>query len=260
MPGPTSPDAETGPADATAERVPPQAVLPPLRALASHIIDTAVAKVEARGEQVSCRAGCAACCRQLVAISDIEAHAIVDLIERLPAARRADIEARFADAERRIASWRPLDAVIDADADTPIAEQAREAHAYFHLGIDCPFLEDERCSIYADRPLMCREYLVTSPASHCASPDTLRTQSVPLGRPSRALARLTSDETPPRPTYVPLPLTLYWHRHRSHALEPRPLAEWAARFEAASRAVVEKMESAPADSVLGHARRVLDQD
>jgi Fe-S-cluster containining protein len=34
----------------------------------------------------------------------------------------------------------------------------------------CPFLEDESCSIHPDRPLVCREYLVTSPAELCAGP------------------------------------------------------------------------------------------
>ena len=34
---------------------------------------------------------------------------------------------------------------------------------YFQLGIPCPFLEEESCSIYHDRPITCREYLVTSP-------------------------------------------------------------------------------------------------
>ena len=34
----------------------------------------------------------------------------------------------------------------------------------------CPFLEEESCSIHPDRPLVCREYLVTSPAELCAGP------------------------------------------------------------------------------------------
>jgi hypothetical protein len=43
---------------------------------------------------------------------------------------------------------------------------------YFALGIACPFLEDERCTIHPIRPLRCREYLVASPAEHCAHPET----------------------------------------------------------------------------------------
>ncbi len=51
-----------------------------------------------------------------------------------------------------------------------------DAHAlglrYFALGIPCPFLEDERCTIHPIRPLRCREYMVASPAEHCAHPET----------------------------------------------------------------------------------------
>jgi hypothetical protein len=41
--------------------------------------------------------------------------------------------------------------------------------AYFRTGVPCPFLEDESCSIYPDRPLVCREYVVTSPPALCAT-------------------------------------------------------------------------------------------
>lgn len=39
---------------------------------------------------------------------------------------------------------------------------------YFQQQIACPFLEHESCTIYAERPLVCREYHVTSPPEHCA--------------------------------------------------------------------------------------------
>ena len=46
-------------------------------------------QVEQAGERVSCRAGCSACCRQLVVVSPLEAVAIAEHVRRLdPAARR----------------------------------------------------------------------------------------------------------------------------------------------------------------------------
>jgi hypothetical protein len=41
---------------------------------------------------------------------------------------------------------------------------------YLALGIACPFLEDESCSIHAERPLACRQHLVTSPARNYQKP------------------------------------------------------------------------------------------
>jgi Fe-S-cluster containining protein len=66
---------------------------------------------------------------------------------------------------------------------------------YFRQGVACPFLEDEACSIHPDRPLSCRQYLVTSPADNCASPtaDTIDMVALPA-RPSRALLLADSEE------------------------------------------------------------------
>ncbi len=51
---------------------------------------------------------------------------------------------------------------------------------YLYERIPCPFLEEERCSIYSIRPLICREYMVTSPPEHCFDPATLKAVPVRL--------------------------------------------------------------------------------
>lgn len=50
------------------------------------------------------------------------------------------------------------------------------------LGVACPFLEKESCSIHRDRPLVCREYLVTSPPAACAEPGSgqIRQVNIPV--------------------------------------------------------------------------------
>ena len=48
-------------------------------------------------------------------------------------------------------------------------EEQRELNLeYWALKIACPFLENESCSIYKDRPIACREYLVVTDPKHCA--------------------------------------------------------------------------------------------
>ena len=49
--------------------------------------------VEAEGRTVSCRAGCGACCRQLVPIAEAEARRIRDLVEAMPEPRRSRVRA-----------------------------------------------------------------------------------------------------------------------------------------------------------------------
>jgi Fe-S-cluster containining protein len=93
---------------------------------------------------------------------------------------------------------------------------------YFAQGIPCPFLEEESCSIHADRPTACREYLVTSPAENCSrpTPETVEMVPVPL-KVWTALSRF--DEVPAGGRYicgVPLVLAPEWAE--SHPEEPPP--------------------------------------
>jgi Fe-S-cluster containining protein len=151
-------------------------LLPAAREVTRQVTEQAAARARAAGKQVSCRAGCAACCRQLVAISVVEAQALAEYVASLPGERQAAVRARFADALRRLEAAGLLDpaeprggrALLAADV-AGRSETIREvARRYFHQGIACPFLEDESCGVYEHRPLVCREYNVTSPAEQCS--------------------------------------------------------------------------------------------
>ncbi len=83
--------------------------------------------------------------------------------------------------------------------------------AYFALGVPCPFLEDESCSIHPERPLVCREYLVTSPAELCAGPEQEGVTPVPVPKVSMA-ARGLQDE---KDDWFPLAMLMAWARTRS---------------------------------------------
>ena len=71
---------------------------------------------------------------------------------------------------------------------------------YFALGIPCPFLEAESCSIYTERPLVCREFLVSSPPENCAAPTAETVQVIPVEpKVSTALAALGAAPGTPAP-------------------------------------------------------------
>jgi Fe-S-cluster containining protein len=75
---------------------------------------------------------------------------------------------RFAQAQEQLTETGMLDAL--GKLTTLSKDEKRQiGFDYFGLRIPCPFLEEESCSIHASRPSACREYLVTSPAMHCAS-------------------------------------------------------------------------------------------
>ena len=163
--------------------VPPGSILPILHMLSEAVQNGVAEALESGGKRISCRAGCGACCRQLVPITEIEARRLAELVESLPEPRRTEIRARFDAAVRRLDEAGLLERLRHPER-VPREERESLGLAYFALGIPCPFLEEESCSIHADRPLVCREFLVTSPPEFCADPAGRRVEGVELPGPS----------------------------------------------------------------------------
>jgi Fe-S-cluster containining protein len=203
-----------------------ESLLPVFQRAADGLIDLAVKRAGAEGRVVSCRKGCGACCRQLVPISEIEARRIGRLVEELPEPRREEVRARFERARERLAEAGLLSRLENRESFA--AEEIPSLGlAYFHTGIPCPFLEQESCSIHADRPISCREYLVTSPAVNCADPKPGNIDQVELpGKVWTALARADSAGPPARfIPWVPLVLAPGWASAHPDTSEPRPVEE-----------------------------------
>lgn len=163
-------------------------LLPIFRALADALVDRAVARTAAA---VSCRMGCAACCRQAVPIAPSEARALAALVADLPEPRRDVVTTRFAAGRAALAA-----AGVDTRAGVVRSrdEHTRWTDEYLAAGVDCPFLDDELCSIYAQRPAICREFLVTSPPANCRTPNIATIRRVPVaGSVSRALFAVDVD-------------------------------------------------------------------
>lgn len=177
--------------------------------LAERLVGLAVGREQKAGRPVTCGPACGVCCRQLVPLSPPEAFMIADLIASMPPPRRDPLLDRFREAARRLHEGgfkqrllRPPDS----------EEQTRQlGRAYFDLGLPCPFLLEESCSMYPYRPSICREYLVTSPPDCCADPfgGLVARVSVPV-RLSKALARLTAELAGGEPTLIPLTLAPLW--------------------------------------------------
>lgn len=181
------------------------------------LVNAVVAAAEA-GQAISCRKGCGACCRQLVPVSRTEGERLLQLVDSLPAERRDVLTERFAAAET---------AIERAGLSERRGRSDRElSTAYFALRVPCPFLEDESCSIHPERPLVCREYLVTSPAALCSGANQEGVTPVAVPKVSLA-ARGLQDESE---DWFPLALLMAWQRrHRQPAIR-RTGPEWVQRF------------------------------
>lgn len=195
-------------------------VLPGIRAITDAVVRASIETAEQAGSAISCRAGCGACCRQPVPIAESEAVALSELVAAMPEERRGRVEARFAAGIEQLEAHGLLERLTKAMTLGDLSERQAVGIECFRLGIACPFLEDESCSIHADRPLACREYLVTSPAEHCSDPDPDRIELVPVNvNTSSALGRLRADGALGETRMQPLLLAL------STAGEPQPEEE-----------------------------------
>jgi Fe-S-cluster containining protein len=209
------------------EPAPIEAWLPFLQALANKAAEVAGEAAGRAGKRVSCKKGCGACCRQLVVISLVEARALARLVADMPEPRQSEIRARFAQAAHRFAEISAPERDISGDPNSdefPLVESDRQrlGAAWFRLRIACPFLDDESCGIHQSRPLVCREYQVTSPSEACARlyrvPVERIETSAPLGQ---ALARAAAEIAGVPVTMIPLAMALQWSAEIDAALSGR---------------------------------------
>lgn len=200
--------------------VPVTAILPLMRGLGEEVQTLELAHVRDAGHTVSCRKGCAACCRMLVPISAPEAFALAKSIDRLAPPERDRLLSKIDVAQQRLARAGILQQLSAlAESSDPISDGAIEPlnRAYYALRMPCPFLDNEACSIYDDRPAACRELAVTSPAADCQDMTNETIRPVPVAvRISTALSLLWADLTATTPRLIPLPLAIDWaKRHQA---------------------------------------------
>ncbi|BBL57368.1 YkgJ family cysteine cluster protein [Methylomonas koyamae] len=215
-----------------ADKVTPLGVLPALQQIDNQFVDTAVEAFVDRDRPISCRAGCGACCRQVVPLAEFEAYHIAAVVERLPEPRRSAVKQRFADgcAQLDRIGWL---AQLQQQLQQGTTHDAVQSHAldYFRQNIACPFLEDESCSIHPERPLACREYLVTSPAEHCREPAPDTVEHIELKfQVSRLVRKLWHTGHITQPDSVPMIYALQWVKTHPNQFPKKRGPEWMQEF------------------------------
>src|SRR3954470_12221103 len=200
-------------------------MLPIFRSVAETIIDATVKHVNEQGFEVSCKKGCGACCRQLVPISETEARSLKNLVDNMPDSRRSEVIERFRSARERVENAGLAEAL--SSDQKPTGQIFKElALEYFHLGIPCPFLVDESCSIHPQRPIVCREYLAVSPPENCERRNGEQIRSIRLpAHVSKAVSALGTEPNVGFDRWVPLTFSLELGEQQSEPEQPRPGTE-----------------------------------
>lgn len=213
-----------------AGEVPPEVLLPSLQQLSDRVVEGVEDKVRRNGLEISCRKGCGACCRQLVPISPAEARLLAEIVENMPTEAQAVIRKRFDLAVQRLQESGLQEQAINYHRLSE-SEIRSVGSAYFKLGIPCPFLDEESCSIHPFRPLVCREYLVISSPDHCATlaEEHIRRLQFPVSIAS-AFAGMDGVSVPGENIYLPLIIALQWSAAHAGEVELRPGPKWVQAF------------------------------
>ncbi len=199
-------------------------LVPLLQQLTNKIVEIGIKEVHKQGQSISCSKGCSACCNQLVPVSEPEAHYLMELIASLPEAHRSRIMRRFDDIAERLNNVGLLDSIHHQLGRSNQAARKQLGADYFKLGLACPFLEDDACSIHPHRPMSCREFLVVSSPEYCRENDPQRVAVVNYPRrASSTVYQLGNGSSDAKPQVVPLSLLPEWSKQ--HPLDDVPQVE-----------------------------------
>ena len=120
--------------------------------------------------RIQCRAGCSRCCLQ--AVHGVYSFEVINLYRQLRGRPEyGEIHNAFvqrADAfQRTVAEYLATNHIADTqDTRAPAYALAKFAA----LGVSCPLLRDNSCSVYENRPVPCRMYHSLTNPIHCITP------------------------------------------------------------------------------------------
>jgi len=182
------------------------------QSLATELAMAVLKRLEKEGEFVLCRKGCSVCCGYLVPMAVPEVFRFRDAVLALPAKQGEDVLRRcLKTAERILAGgFEGLDPTGPAGADGQI-DINRLARWYGGLGLRCPLVADGLCTLYPQRPVACREHIVTDSALACNVNRTSESHAV--GMPVnivQVLGQLAAELEGADIEAVMLPLALPW--------------------------------------------------
>ncbi len=187
-------------------------IVPLARTLSTKLALLVLDRLRRNGEFVPCCKGCSACCNYLVPLSVPEAFRLREELLAMPDEQGRALLQSCLDTAKKILDKKPKEFDINelegAESQIQISQLGKW---YAGLNLACPFLSDSLCTSYENRPIACREYIVTGSALLCEDEWTDESQMVQM--PVNVLecfGQLTADLEQSNIEAVMLPLALPW--------------------------------------------------
>jgi len=186
-------------------------IVPAARVICDKIADIATEQIRIEGGFIPCHKGCSTCCSYLVSLSVPEVLRFRQEFFLKQKYRSSQTLQTYLLAAKKIMSHRPPNQVFkffSNSSDNP-SELNPLSDWYAGLNMACPFLCNNQCSIYQQRPFVCREHFVSNPVHGCyESCDKGEVIEMPV-QMGTVLCRLTKELCDVGDA-VMMPLALAW--------------------------------------------------
>lgn len=127
---------------------------------------------------------------------------------KMPEPRRSEVKERF---DKALAHFTEIGWIKRFESCADYSEEERQEAFldYFREDIPCPFLVVNSCLIHQERPMVCREYLVTNPPENCSKPtaESIDMIKIPIA-PSKKIFKLGQKKTQRGLNIIPLFISL----------------------------------------------------
>ena len=187
-------------------------IVPLARVISSESSEALQRTIISNGGSLRCEKGCIVCCHYLVLLSTPEAFRLLEETMHLPLKQCGDIIDSCSWMANSVQKY--ISKSINADeSNITVAQQEKFADWYFRQKRPCFFLQNNSCSIYEQRPIICREHLVANTASPCSlkGDDKGCKVDVPISI-RQALKTLISNLDFTMPESVVLPCIFDWYK------------------------------------------------
>jgi len=188
-------------------------IVPVAYSLSDKLNEAVLSNLDRSGIGVSCHKGCSYCCYYIMAVSPTEAFYLRNVIAGMPASRRESVLGLILKTVRQTVKEKTPFNNFEDWRKTVIRDSMLEEFSdwYRNLNLACPFLINDCCCIYRQRPLVCRECMSTSKPLNCK--DTSLTESICVPIPvsiADALVLMCSKLEKTNRNVVLLPLIMPW--------------------------------------------------
>lgn len=187
-------------------------IAPLARRLSTKLALVVLERLGEKGEFVPCRKGCSTCCSYLIPLSVPEVFRFREEVLAMPAEQGRAVLRLCLDTAERILEVGPgeFDTSGLAETDEQI-EINRVGRWYGGLEAACPLVSDGLCTLYEQRPIVCREHIVTGSALLCQAERTDKSHVVAMPvSVVQALGELAAELEQSDIEAVMLPLALPW--------------------------------------------------